>query len=150
MIVFDLRCGHGHVFEAWFGSSSAYEDQRAASLVACPICDDSRIEKAVMAPNIATKGNRSDMMALPDRDSLADGIREKAIAGLAAAQTKLLEKSEWVGRSFPDRARSMHLGDEPAALIHGEASRAEAAELAEEGVPLMPLPFRVVPPSACN
>ncbi|HVJ02972.1 MAG TPA: DUF1178 family protein, partial [Sphingomonas sp.] len=28
MIVFDLKCGAGHVFEAWFGSSAAYEAQR--------------------------------------------------------------------------------------------------------------------------
>ncbi len=33
MIVFDLRCSGGHVFEAWFGSSAAYEEQRAAARV---------------------------------------------------------------------------------------------------------------------
>ncbi len=142
MIVFDLRCGHGHVFEAWFASSSAYEDQRARSLVMCPVCDDSSIDKAVMAPNIAAKGNR-----MPAN---AKGAQQTALSNMAEAQAKLLENSEWVGRSFPDRARSMHLGDEPVAMIHGEASPAEAAELADEGVPLMPLPFRVVPPSARN
>ncbi|OYW22657.1 MULTISPECIES: DUF1178 family protein [unclassified Sphingomonas] len=142
MIVFDLRCSGGHVFEAWFASSTAYEDQRARSLVVCPVCDDATIEKAVMAPNIAAKGNRSTAIVPSDR--------ETAITKLAAAQAKLLEQSEWVGRAFPDRARAMHLGDEPAALIHGETSMAEAVELAEEGVPLMPLPFKVVPPSARN
>lgn len=142
MIVFDLRCGHGHVFEAWFASSSAYEDQRARSLVMCPVCNDSSIDKAVMAPNIAAKGNR-----MP---AAAKGGQQAALSRMAEAQAKLLENSEWVGRSFPDRARSMHLGEEPAALIHGEISPAEAAELADEGVPLMPLPFRVVPPSARN
>ncbi|PXA90254.1 DUF1178 domain-containing protein, partial [Nostoc sp. 3335mG] len=35
MIVFDLKCGTGHVFEAWFGSSAAYEDQRSRGLLAC-------------------------------------------------------------------------------------------------------------------
>ena len=142
MIVFDLRCSHGHVFEAWFASSSAYEDQRARSLVLCPVCDDSSIDKAVMAPNVAAKGNR-----MP---AAAKGAQQTALSRMAEAQAKLLENSEWVGRSFPDRARSMHLGEEPAALIHGETSPAEAAELADEGVPLMPLPFRVVPPSARN
>ncbi len=142
MIVFDLRCGNSHVFEAWFGSSAAYEGQRARALVTCPVCDDSAIEKAVMAPNIAAKGNRSINAAMPELDP--------AITQLAAVQAKLLEKSEWVGRTLPDRARAMHLGDEPVALIHGETSLAEAKELAEEGVPLMPLPFRVVPPSARN
>ena len=142
MIVFDLRCENSHVFEAWFASSAAYEAQRARSLVVCPVCDNAIIEKAVMAPNIAAKGNRSITTTTPDIDP--------KLAQLAEAQAKLLEKSEWVGRSLPDRARAMHLGDEPVALIHGETSLAEAKELAEEGVPLMPLPFRVVPPSARN
>lgn len=143
MIVFDLRCGTGHVFEAWFASSSAYEEQRARALVRCPMCDDGHIEKAVMAPNIAPKGNRLS-------GSVPAEIVPAALAALAEAQTAMLAKSEWVGRAFPDRARAMHLGDEPSALIHGETSAAEARELIDEGVPVSPLPFRVVPPSTMN
>ena len=59
MIVFDLKCTHAHVFEAWFGSSTDYEDQRARGLLSCPICGDPDIAKAVMAPNIPAKGNRA-------------------------------------------------------------------------------------------
>ena len=58
MIVFDLRCGTGHVFESWFGSSVAYEEQRAGGMIACPICGDTGVAKAVMAPNVGAKGNR--------------------------------------------------------------------------------------------
>ena len=57
MIVFDLKCGDGHVFEAWFGSSPAWEEQRAAGLVACPICGNGDVAKAAMAPNVGAKGN---------------------------------------------------------------------------------------------
>ena len=28
MISFDLKCGHGHVFEVWFRSSADYEGGR--------------------------------------------------------------------------------------------------------------------------
>ncbi|WP_156442886.1 DUF1178 family protein, partial [Sphingomonas sp. CCH9-H8] len=49
MIVFDLKCTRTHVFEAWFGSSADYEDQRARGLLTCPICGDADIAKAVMA-----------------------------------------------------------------------------------------------------
>jgi hypothetical protein len=142
MIVFDLRCANAHVFEAWFASSSAYEEQRSRALVLCPVCDSASIEKAAMAPNIPAKSNR---LAKTD-----PGAREAIMANLAQAQAKLLEQSEWVGRALPDRARAMHLGEEPVALIHGETSIAEATELADEGVSLLPLPFRVVPPSARN
>jgi hypothetical protein len=52
MILFDLKCGEGHVFEAWFRNSGAYDAQVAAHEIACPICGDIRIEKAPMAPRI--------------------------------------------------------------------------------------------------
>ncbi len=59
MIVFDLKCQHGHKFEAWFQSSSAYSEQLAAGHVTCPYCESTQISKALMAPNVAAKGNQS-------------------------------------------------------------------------------------------
>ena len=58
MIVFDLKCTTGHVFEAWFASTEAFQDQKARSLLSCPMCGASDIDKAVMAPNVPTKGNQ--------------------------------------------------------------------------------------------
>jgi hypothetical protein len=59
MIVFDLRCAAAHVFEAWFGSTGDYEAQLGRGLIECPICGDSDIGKAMMAPAVPAKGNRS-------------------------------------------------------------------------------------------
>lgn len=146
MIVFDLRCAGGHVFEAWFGSSAGFEDQRERSLVRCPVCDNADIEKSVMAPNVGAKGNRRDTPAARPMPLDAQAL----MARLADAQAAMIDKSEWVGRAFPDRARAMHLGEEAAAPIHGETTLAEARELVEEGVPVAPLLVPVVPPSARN
>jgi hypothetical protein len=44
----------------------------------------------------------------------------------------------------------MHVGDKPDAPIHGQASLAEAKQLAEEGVPIAPLPLPVTPPGTVN
>ncbi len=145
MIVFDLRCGQDHVFEAWFGSSSAYEDQRTRGLVRCPVCDDGDVAKAVMAPNVGAKGNRTVTAPTP---SAPDA--NTVLAKLAELQAAIIDKSEWVGRSFPDRARAMYLGEETAAPIHGETTVAEARELVDEGVPIAPLLIPFVPPSARN
>lgn len=142
MIVFDLRCDTGHVFEAWFASSSAYADQRERGLIHCPMCDDARIEKAVMAPNIAAKGDRP---AGPPPEAM-----KAALAALAKAQQEALADSEWVGRAFAERARAMHVGDVDHAPIHGQATREEARALADEGVPIAPLPLPVVPPERAN
>ena len=149
MIVFDLRCAGDHVFEAWFGSSGAFEEQRARGLLICPICGDADIGKAAMAPNIPAKGNRQSPSALP-AEAPTPAAMKAAMRALAAAQTKALEKSEWVGRAFADRARAMHVGEADPAPIHGEATAGEAKALAEEGVAIAPLPFPVVPPEAIN
>ncbi|WHU03159.1 DUF1178 family protein [Sphingomonas sp. NIBR02145] len=153
MIVFDLKCEVGHVFEAWFGSSGAWEEQRAAGLVACPMCGSAEVGKAVMAPNVGAKGNQVAVPSLPvpagEAGIPAEAVKA-AMAVLADMQAKVLEGSKWVGSAFADKARAMHLGETPHAPIHGQTSLAEAQALIEEGVPVAPLPLPVVPPEACN
>ena len=148
MIVFDLRCSGDHVFEAWFGSSTAYEDQRTRGLLVCPICGDTDIGKAVMAPNVGAKGNSQATAAAVDAPSPA--VMKAAIQALAQAQARILEKSEWVGRAFADKARAMHVGDIDSAPIHGQTTPAEAKALAEEGVPVAALLLPIIPPEALN
>ena len=146
MIVFDLKCGGGHVFEAWFGSSAAYDQQNGDGLLACPLCGDATIEKAVMAPNVPAKGNRK---TASDSAPNANEIKA-ALAALAKTQNDALANSTWVGRNFASEARAMHEGDISHAPIHGEASLAEAKALIDDGVSVAPLPFPVTPPNARN
>lgn len=145
MIIFDLRCRpDGHVFEAWFGSSADYEDQQARGLVSCPICGSAIVEKAPMAPAVGRKGagagTSTDMVA-------GDPEAVKAMLGtIAAMQRKLLERSEWVGPRFASEARAIHVGDKEQRPIHGQATRAEAEQLRDDGVPVAPLLLPIVPP----
>ena len=156
MIVFDLKCdGQGHVFEAWFGSSADYEAQQARGLIACPICGDAAVTKAVMAPAFAAKGNRRAVAPRPDTPAPAasgvDMVKMQALVeAVAKAQQKLLADSTWVGRDFADQARAMHYGEQDRASIHGEVAPAEAKALFAEGVEVAPLPLPVVPPHAKN
>ncbi len=156
MIVFDLKChNQGHVFEAWFGSSSAYEDQRNRKLIACPICGDSDVTKALMAPNIGAKGNKGALMpvAKPDASPPADPQVAEAkalIEKLAKLQSKMLEKSQWVGRSFDSQARAMDAGEVPHQSIHGEVTPQEAKALIEDGIGVLPLPLPYIPPDKRN
>ena len=137
MIVFDLKCeGQGHVFEAWFGSSADYADQKERGLLACPLCGDTRVGKALMAPAVAAGPDEAKMRAL--------------VEALADAQKKVLEGSTWVGRGFAEQARAMHYGEQDKGSIHGEVAPAEAKALAEEGINVAQLPFPVIPPEAKN
>jgi hypothetical protein len=138
MIIFDLKCApQGHVFEAWFGSNEDFLAQRAKGLVACPICGAAAVDKAPMAPRVGASGSAdSDMKAM--------------LSDMAKAQKQLLETSEHVGARFPDEARAIHLGEAEARATHGQASPADAESLREDGVPIAPLPFPVVPPGEEN
>lgn len=53
MIVYSVRCAKDHVFDEWFDSMADYDAKAAAGEVVCPTCGDRRIEKALMAPNVA-------------------------------------------------------------------------------------------------
>jgi hypothetical protein len=134
MIAYDLKCGTGHVFEAWFGSSGDYDDQQARGLLACPLCDDRSVAKAVMAPAVGAKGNQRGDAQREDPKAL--------LAKLAEMQAKLEAASDYVGDRFADEARAIHLGEAEARAIHGEATPDEARALADEGIPVAPLPFR--------
>ena len=138
MIIFDLRCAaHGHVFEAWFGSSEDYEGQQARGLVACPICGAAEVYKAPMAPRVTARGSQ-------------DAAVKTMLAGMAAAQRKMLAGSDFVGERFADEARAIHLGESEARASHGQATPREAEDLRDEGIPVAPLPFPVPPPETEN
>ena len=133
MIVFDLHCSAGgETFEAWFRSNADFEQQQAAGLVQCPFCESTRVAKAPMAPSVPRKA------------------ADHGLAKVAALQADLLKDSRWVGDAFADTARAMHSGEIEQAQVHGNATLAEAKALAEEGIPVAPLPLPVVPPTQVN
>lgn len=140
MIVFDLKCSGGHVFEAWFGSSADFEAQSSRGLVACPVCNATGVEKAVMAPAVPTKGNRRADNPMASGDPAA---MKAMMAKLAEVQKAMTENSEYVGRRFADEARAMHYGEVDTRGIYGETTPDEAAALHEEGIPALPLLFPV-------
>ena len=152
MIVFDLACAAGHKFEGWFASSDDFAGQQARGLVACPQCGSAEVAKAPMAPAVARKGNQ--LAAVNTEQPVAGGaIPAEARAmfeKLAQLQAETLKGSRFVGKAFADQSRAMHYGEQDSEVIHGEATLAEAKDLLEEGIPLLPLPFPVAPPEDLN
>ena len=150
MIVFDLRCSPaGHVFEGWFGSSGDFEDQKQRGLLTCPLCGSAEVGKALMAPAVGAKGNRSPAAPADLFSSTPDEVKAM-LAAAAAVQRKLLEGSEGVGDRFADEARAIHLGEADARPIHGRATREQAESLADEGIAIAPLPFPIAEPGEEN
>jgi hypothetical protein len=157
MIVFDLHCANGHVFEAWFGSSEDYEGQRGRGLVNCPMCNSSEVHKAVMAPRISRKGNQLPQpapakgKAVPmAKEAPAPEQMKEMMRALAETQKEIVKQSDWVGERFADEARAMHLGEAEQRAIYGQTTPEDAKSLIEDGIPVAPLPFPVRPPGADN
>lgn len=159
MIVFDLKCAGDHVFEAWFASSAAFEEQRARGLLMCPLCSSNDVGKAVMAPNVPAKANQratvaparpaaqNAVMAAPSPEAAAMAAM---IRKVAEAQAEAIKSSTWVGKDFVRQARAMEAGDADHAPIHGQATPEQAREMMEDGISVMPLLIPVVPPEEQN
>ncbi len=151
MIVFDIQCSDGHVFEGWFADSATYEKQVKTRAVECPVCGSSKVKKAPMAPNIATGA----VGPAPEADSrpasgaagpptTRDAAKEKT-ENYVKMLTKMREHVEancdYVGDKFAEEARRIHYGETEKHNIYGEASSEESKDLEDEGIDFGALPW---------
>lgn len=104
-----------------------------------------------MAPAVPVKGNRASTAAAAQMANTAMPAKlMEAIKALAAAQTKALAGSEWVGDRFTAEVRAMHYGEADEKLVHGRASKDDARALRDEGIAVAPLLVPVRPPEELN
>ena len=141
MIRYALKCENAHAFDSWFASAEAFEKLQSTGMVACPVCGSVTIEKAMMAPGVATSKKKAVVPAeTPSQKDLSAPASEME-AELAKLRKHVEENSEYVGLSFATEARKMHDGEIPHRAIYGEARPKDAKELIEDGVKVAPLPF---------
>ena len=139
MIRYALICDHQHPFEAWFGSSDAYDDQAARGLVECPFCGSTAVAKQIMAPAVA--GTKRSASA-PETMAKVQSMMLEA-AGKVRAHVE--QNFDYVGDAFAREARAIHEGDSERRDIYGQATPAEVRALKEDGVPCSPLPPALAP-----
>ena len=140
MILFDLKCSSDHVFEAWFPDSGSFEKQVKAKTVECPVCGDTKVVKALMAPRISTKSNKSDADGKRTAVMSADD-QGKAVALLRELREHVETNCDYVGPEFPEEARKIHYGETEQRNIYGEATIDEAQAMLEEGVEISQIPW---------
>ncbi|RYG90638.1 DUF1178 family protein [Loktanella sp. IMCC34160] len=129
MIRYTLKCDRDHTFDSWFQSADAFDKLAKAGMVACAECGSSSVEKSLMAPAVTT-------------DRPLSAPKDPREVALAKMREEVEKNSEYVGLSFAKEARAMHTGDAPERSIYGEAKPEEAKALIEDGVPVLPLPFK--------
>lgn len=130
MIVFDLECPNGHLFEGWFDSLESFERQNEQNLVRCPYCDDADIRK-VMSP-VAIKRPHAEKTAPQgpiDYQKLAKEV------------VKYIHNNfEDVGPKFAAEAFRIHYGVSERRNIRGSATSEEEKSLKDEGIEFFKIP----------
>lgn len=145
MKVLNLLCANGHPFEGWFANEADYQSQHARGLLACPLCNDGHITKALAAPRLNLKAGKhlpavpqeghADMEAVSAKGDVQRDLL-RAWLGISRA---LMDSSEDVGNRFAEEARKMHYGEAQDRSIRGKATPQEFHELLDEGVDVLPL-----------
>jgi hypothetical protein len=147
MIKYALVCDAGHAFDGWFSDSAAYDKQVKRKLVTCPQCHSTKVDKAIMAPRIASS-RRKGKSEPPQPPAVAETSTMAMMSPhevefrkkLKELRDHIVKNAENVGPRFAAEARKMHYGEIEHRSIYGEASLQDAKELNEEGIEFHPLP----------
>ena len=145
MKVLNLRCHQDHAFEGWFASETDFQDQAARGVVECPLCGSPQVNRLPSAPRLNLSGARAPTAAVAEAVPPADATPDRASLQALWLQAvgQVIKNTEDVGERFPEEARRIHYGESPNRGIRGQASPAQRAELADEGIEVMPLPMPV-------
>lgn len=145
MLVLDLSCAAGHLFEGWFGSSDDYESQRERGLLSCPVCGAQEVRRLPSAPRLNVSGLRepgpvsaSAVQSAPPETAQQQQLQLQGF--VMQAMREVLARTEDVGERFAEEARRIHYGEAEERGIRGRTSAEEARALAEEGIELFALP----------
>jgi hypothetical protein len=143
MVIYNLLCKKNHSFEGWFPSFEEFQKQADKKLLSCPTCGTTKVEKV---PHACAVHVKKEQPAPPAK-------AEKTVPAPAAPPTEaefkemllrvhhyVKENYEDVGPRFAEEAKQIHKGEAEERPIHGTATLSEVKELAEEGVPCLPLP----------
>lgn len=140
MIAFDLNCSQGHVFEGWFDSAQAFEDQKAQGLVTCPVCSEGEVTK-VLSP-IRSLASRQDTP--PEKPAQPVDDQNQALKAqhfIREVKEFLTTNFEDVGANFAKEALKIHYGAEPSRNIRGSSTEAEEEMLRDEGIQFLKVPL---------
>ena len=163
MIHYNVRCSHAHEFDGWFKDSAAFDRLSRRGMVECPTCGDTRVERALMAPAVATRealpmplpaptppasqapqlvpgqppqGQPSGPMAMT-----GGAIPDQMRAMLQRMRAEVEKHCDYVGPEFAEEARKIHRGESQARGIYGETSPEQAEALSEDGIEFSRIPW---------
>jgi hypothetical protein len=147
MILYQLRCGKDHEFEAWFRDGETCERQLTRKTIECPHCGSRKVAKALMAPRIGAGEKKQQSVSLPAKAPMPETRHPMSVMASAMRQhlqevrAKVEANCDYVGDKFADEARKIHYGETDARGIYGEATEEQHQELVDEGVEVARIPW---------
>ena len=133
MIKYTLNCRNGHQFDSWFSDSESFEKLKKNGHLECAVCSSKEVEKSLMAPRISSDSAEKSKTLISAQSALEKEIK--------ALKKKIKTAAIDVGENFPKEARAMHYGEKEEKPIIGKTTVDEARDLAQEGIPFIPLPW---------
>jgi len=150
MVVYDLICSQGHRFEGWFKDLEDLEKQLAGNMLACPVCNDDKINRLPSTFGLVKSG-RSEVAAPPSEMSAPMAQLQEIMKRLNEISGRLEKDFDDVGSNFADEALRMHYGVSSRRNIRGLSTTAQEDMLRREGVDFFKVPMlRKTPQSTEN
>ena len=148
MINFSLICEKNHEFEGWFRTSEDYESQIRQGLISCPICNDTSIRKALMAPSVRSS-KKTNVETLPShKNEKNKNIENKSLikddnirVALRNFRSYIEKNCEDVGDNFAKEARLISKGESKERSIYGKVNSKDAEKLLDEGIEITAIPW---------
>ena len=136
MIKYNLKCENDHEFESWFSESGEYDKLNKKKFLECIYCSSTKITKSIMAPMITGSKNKNKN---EDFEIYNDYKIEK---NKLLKLRKYIEKNfDYVGKDFSKKVREVYYDKKDKKAIYGSTTLEERAELAEEGIDLISIPW---------
>ncbi len=155
MIHYNVRCGHAHEFDGWYRDSAAFDRLAKRGMVECPVCGDTKVERALMTPAVSTREAAPRPIAVPQQLPQATAspkpeppmamtggpIPDQMRAMLQRMRAEVEKSCDYVGPSFAEEARKIHRGEAEQRSIYGETTPEQAETLSDEGVAFSRIPW---------
>ena len=135
MIKYNLKCDNDHEFESWFSDSKEFEKLNKKKLLECIYCSSKKIEKSIMAPMISATKSKDEKMNFFDKKI------SKNKDELLKLRNYVEKNFEFVGDKFTEKAREVFYDKKSKKGIYGTTTAKEKAELEEEGIELLSIPW---------
>jgi hypothetical protein len=141
MIVYDLSCECGSIFEGWFQDRGNFASQQESGLLVCPQCGSNVVRK-ILSP--VSAGRSPVTASFHAADVQKGGVTAETVLQALHTLQKFVENNfEDVGSRLTEESLKIHYGVQEPRNIRGFASEAEEKILEREGIELLKIPVIV-------